>query len=102
MVFAVNNPEKLPVYRAGDTMAILAVVLALSAIVFDLFTKSKEITTVSAVYFGLLLGFMIGTLIWMGVQPLVGQYLTIAGMAPEGGPDVRRIETILQFMITGL
>src|SRR5205085_12029522 len=59
-------------------------------------------TTVSAVYFGLLLGFMIGTLIWMGVQPLVGQYLTIAGLPPDAGPEARRIETILQFLITGV
>ena len=101
LVFAVNNLDRPAGFRVGLTMASLAVVLAIGAIVFDLFTKSKEITTVSAVYFGLLLGFMIGALIWTAAQPLVSQYLSMAGLPPEV-PESRRVETILQFLITGL
>src|SRR6185369_12654214 len=67
---------------------------------FDLITKSKEITTISAIYFGLLLGFLIGGLFWTAVEPLVQQYLSMAGLIDAR--ELSRVETIARFLITGV
>jgi uncharacterized protein YacL len=99
LVFAVSYPDT-PAFGAGATMAAMAIVLCGVVVFLDLFTKSKEITTVSAIYFGLLLGFLIGALFWAAVQPLVSQYLVMAGL--DERIHVARVETIARFLITGV
>src|SRR5262245_14425147 len=53
----------------------------------DLAIPGKQITTISAIYFGLLLGFLIGSLLWAALEPFV---------VPEGG--VVRMTPALQVL----
>lgn len=41
------------------------------AVMIDVFVRNKQITTLSAIYFGLLLGFLLGTLFSMALEPIV-------------------------------
>src|SRR5262245_22984989 len=50
-------------------IAILAIGLLI--VIIDLSIRNKQITTISAVYFGLLLGFVLGNLLWTAVEPFV-------------------------------
>src|SRR5262249_6256067 len=50
-------------------VGILAV--GLLTVVLDLAIRNKQITTISAVYFGLLLGFVLGNLFWTALEPFV-------------------------------
>jgi uncharacterized protein YacL len=45
--------------------------LGLASVLLDVSIRNKQITTVSAVYFGLLLGLLLGTLFWMALKPFV-------------------------------
>lgn len=49
----------------------------------DLLARSKQITTISAIYFGLLLGFLLGYLFWLPLEPLLTSYLEIGGKEKE-------------------
>lgn len=55
------------------------IVLGIIVIAVDIFTKHKEITTISAVFFGLLMGFLLGSLLWMALEPVIRQYMQMAG-----------------------
>src|SRR5262249_57073204 len=57
----------------GLGLAIFAIllVLGLGIIVADIVVRNKQITTISAVYFGLLMGFLLGSLFWTALEPLV-------------------------------
>jgi len=46
-------------------------VLGFSVVAFDIAIKGKQITTISAIYFGLLMGFLLGSLFWAAVETLV-------------------------------
>jgi uncharacterized protein YacL len=50
--------------------------VGLTVVLADMFIRNKQITTISAVYFGLLLGFLLGTLLWTALEPLLRTYLT--------------------------
>ncbi len=54
-----------------------AAVLALSLLVVfgDALAKNKQITTISAVFFGLLMGFLMADLFWRALDPILGGYL---------------------------
>jgi len=81
----------------GVITGLLAFGLCLGVIALDVFTKSKEITTLSSLYFGLLLGFLIGRLFWEVLQGMLHDYLTrVAPLAPL---DVARLEYIAQLII---
>lgn len=59
---------------AGSTgiMAFLMIFCTgVAAVAIDVFIRNKQITTISAVYFGLLLGFLLGTLFSMALEPMV-------------------------------
>jgi uncharacterized protein YacL len=59
-------------------LAFLVVLAVGTAVVLgDAFVKNKQITTISAVYFGLLMGALLGNLFWTAVEPLVAQYLKL-------------------------
>jgi uncharacterized protein YacL len=55
----------------------LLVVLALCGLVIwgDALTRNKQITTISAVFFGLLMGFILSALFWQALQPILNAYL---------------------------
>jgi uncharacterized protein YacL len=44
----------------------------------DIFVRNKQITTISAVYFGLLLGFVLGNLLWSALRPMFEGYFGTA------------------------
>ena len=58
-----------------STLGIISFVLILLAgeatVALDLAIPGKQITTISAVYFGLLLGFLLGSLLWAALEPFV-------------------------------
>jgi uncharacterized protein YacL len=58
----------------------------------DLLIRNKQITTISAVYFGLLLGLLLGTLFSMALEPMVTDW---AGRNPEVSQGVRLLLTVI-------
>jgi uncharacterized protein YacL len=61
----------------------LVLLISLVAVAGDLFVRNKQITTISAVYFGLLWGLVLGALISMALEPILsGQALTKALTQP--------------------
>lgn len=59
----------------GVAVFVLVVAIALVVVIMDGVTKNKQISTISAVYFGLLMGFLLGTLFWQALEPIFIQYL---------------------------
>ena len=70
--FEKNGPQEKGVAFAQGVMALLAIQgLAVIILVTDLLIRRKEITTISAVYFGLLLGLLLGNLLAVGLDPFL-------------------------------
>jgi uncharacterized protein YacL len=57
------------------------ILVGLAVVSIDLLVRNKQITTISAVYFGLLMGFLLGTLFWSALEPLVKE--TMMRSAPD-------------------
>jgi uncharacterized protein YacL len=49
----------------------LIVLVGVGVVVLDLSFKKKQITSISAIYFGLLLGLLMGTLFWSALSPII-------------------------------
>jgi uncharacterized protein YacL len=94
--FAVDNQRNTTAYYLGLITAVLTLVACVGVMVLDALMTNKEITTLSAIYFGLLLGFLIGSLFWQAVQPILHEYLNIMGLL-EGKS---RIEYLVQLIIS--
>ncbi len=62
----ISGPTYLP-YLVISGM----VLLALGVIVIDIFTPRKRIEVISAVYFGLVVGFLLTYLLWIALAPIV-------------------------------
>lgn len=73
----------------------LILLIGLAIITGDTFTKNKQITSISAIYFGLLMGFLLGTLFWQALRPIVGAYL-----ADEMQPLVELFITLISCYIS--
>ena len=56
-----------------DGIALFAGILGLGifAVAIDVFVRNKQITTVSAVYFGMLMGLLLGTLFFTALEPFI-------------------------------
>ncbi len=89
--------DKQTLFYWGVGAALLSVVVCISLIVFDLFTGNKEITTLSAIGFGLMGGLAISSLFWTALEPIVTAY---AANIPDHGGD--RIANTLKILITVL
>jgi uncharacterized protein YacL len=65
--------------RLGEGFLVFVGVLLLGGLVIatDALAKHKQITSISAIYFGLLTGFLLGTLLWMAVEPLLTMYFSL-------------------------
>jgi uncharacterized protein YacL len=65
--------------RTSEGLVVFIAVLALGAVVIggDVLAKNKQITTVSAIFFGLLMGFLLGTLFWMALESILTMYLEL-------------------------
>jgi uncharacterized protein YacL len=61
-------------YRGVIAFGVILVV-ALATVALDLVVRHKDISTISAIYFGLLLGLLLGTLFSMALEPFIlGEY----------------------------
>ena len=69
-----------------------AVVVVTSLLIMwaDVASRDKQITTISAVFFGMLIGFVLSLLFWQALQPIVLEYL------PPNG----KLERVLHLFIT--
>lgn len=61
-----NNEDYLALVAFG-----VILLVGIATVVGDLSVRNKQITTVSAVYFGLLLGLLLGTLFWLALEPFI-------------------------------
>lgn len=71
LYFLSNDP---PDYANGAKAALVVVFFGASALVIDWREKNKQMTTVSAVGFGLLVGLLIGALLWLVLEPFIGMW----------------------------
>lgn len=91
LAFFVNDGNPVGGVLSGAT------ILAMGSVVLftDLREKNKQIGTISAVYFGLLLGLLVGYLFSLVLDPIVGSlYLN-----PDDG-RVRQMQTLWRFAVT--
>jgi uncharacterized protein YacL len=58
----------------GVKAVIVILVLGTIVLFTDLYEKNKQITTISAVYFGLLLGLLLGSLFSMALEPFMNEW----------------------------
>ena len=71
LVFGIERER----YTLGMILALLIIAASMGVLLIDLLTRNKEITTFSAIYFGLLLGALMGSFFWTAMEPIVHQYL---------------------------
>jgi uncharacterized protein YacL len=81
-----NDP---PDYASATKAALLVVFFGVTAFVIDVREKNKQMTTVSAVGFGLLVGLLLGTLIWLVLQPFMEMWF-----------DSKPMSNFTRFLIT--
>ena len=57
----------------GAALGAMAAILGIGGLIFwtDIREREKQITTLSSIYFGLTLGFLLGYLFWLAVEPIV-------------------------------
>jgi uncharacterized protein YacL len=83
IAFLASDYFNRPAYHNATlaTVAFVAI-LAIGAFVVigDLLVRSKQITTISAVYFGLLLGLLLGTLFSTALEPIVNDRQVLQGL----------------------
>ncbi len=77
----------------GAFTALLA--LGVAVVAGDVLVPNKQITTISAVYFGLLLGFLLGDVFAKALEPILGQFLV-----GQGGHFVRLFITMVLCYVT--
>jgi uncharacterized protein YacL len=81
-------PETVRGLQAFFTIIVLGFLILIS----DLLIRNKQITTISAVYFGLLLGLLLGTLFSTALEPIVTDW---AGRHAEVNQGVRLLLTVI-------
>jgi uncharacterized protein YacL len=72
VLFYYINEQNTPLGIASFFSLVVASVII---VIFDLMLPNKQITTISALYFGMLLGFLLGSLFWQALEPILGVYL---------------------------
>ncbi len=85
-----NGPAFLP-YLVIASMVLLAV----GVIAVDIFTPRKRIEVISAIYFGLIVGFLITRMLWIAISPLVEE-------SPLAAPVQLMVAAILCYGCTSL
>jgi uncharacterized protein YacL len=76
------------------------IVVAGTVIGLDAMVPHKQITTISAVYFGLLLGFLLGSLMWIALEPLVPEDASTGAPRPALLLLGRLLVTVVSCYIT--
>jgi uncharacterized protein YacL len=64
-------PEGARDYGSAITAVLMFIVVGGATLFIDLYEKNKQMTTISAVGFGLLLGLLLGALFWMVLEPFI-------------------------------
>jgi uncharacterized protein YacL len=84
--------------KSGVSLVVFAAIMATAflAVILDVFVRNKQITTVSAVYFGLLLGLLLGSLFAEALDPLFVSFLSQKGESASQKDLVK----ILKILIT--
>jgi uncharacterized protein YacL len=62
-------------FRHGIIGFLIFIVVAIAVMLSDAVVKNKQITTISAILFGLLMGFLLSTLFWAALAPIAEEYL---------------------------
>lgn len=78
----------------GYYFALLISGVGVAILLGDLLIRNKRITTISAVYFGLLMGFLLGTLLVTALRPFIYGYLS------QDDPALRRVSALVEVLIT--
>src|SRR5437879_9711133 len=89
-LYALDNYAAAQQFGAGLIALFGMLVLGGLVLVADLKIRNKEITTVSALYFGMLLGLLVGTFLTSALDPFLGSLF----------PGVSRRADILKLFIT--
>jgi uncharacterized protein YacL len=61
----------------GLASFVLILLISVGIVSADLLAKNKQITTISAVFFGLLMGFLLADLFWRSLEPILNVYFTV-------------------------
>ena len=72
LVFLENQSQNI----LGIVTFVAMMALGIAVVAIDLFVQNKQITTLSAVYFGLLLGLLLGSLFSMALDPFIKDIIT--------------------------
>lgn len=83
-------------FAAGLATFCVIVSLGIGTVAVDALAPNKQITTISAIYFGLLLGFLLGTLLWTALEPIFIGY----NMEPTAQQMVRLFITAMACYIS--
>ena len=54
----------------------LVLLVSLAVVALDIMAKNKQITTISAVFFGLLMGFLLADFFWRALDPIMNFYIS--------------------------
>src|SRR5262245_54681365 len=86
-----NSPPRLETSRG---LQAFFSILGIGALVLatDILVRNKQITTISAVYFGLLLGLLLGTLFSTALEPIITDWF---GRNPDISQAVRLLLTVI-------
>ena len=81
----------------GTGIAVFVAILGLGilAVFTDVMVRNKQITTISAVYFGLLMGLLLGTLFSLALEPFISSDWGPGGRFPERVKVVRSFITLV-------
>jgi len=81
-------------YVVGVVAFVVVVAVAIAVLVTDLMSRNKQITTISSLFFGLLMGFLLASLFWQALQPIVREYMGVQAVAST------RPEQMMQLLLT--
>lgn len=64
-------------YRTATGVLCLIGAIGICALIIaaDVAARNKQITIISAIFFGLLMGFILSTLFWQSLEPIINEYL---------------------------
>jgi uncharacterized protein YacL len=92
---ALNNPSLTPGGPGGVIAFFIVLLTGFIVLAADLLVRNKQITTVSAVYFGLLLGLLLGTLFFTALEPFVADWIGNVGNTRQTLQALRLLLTVV-------
>ena len=83
----------------GIVVFVAMLLLGIAIVTVDLFVRNKQITTISAIYFGLLLGLLLGSLFSMALDPFIRDIIT-GSLTKSNDKVIERAEQAVRLLIT--